>query len=326
MSISALTLLVPALVAAQAPAPPQPHINFDSLHFDFGKIPGDAKVVHRFKVTNTGKATLNITRLNPSCGCTSTVLGKWSLAPEESTEVEVTFNPAGFGGLSRKSVQVVSDDPANPMVTLTFQADVVREVNPSTETVFFQDVVRTVPRKASVRLSSGNNRPVRVTDTRAPGASWLSAKTRPEGNDAWVDITLDGRKIPTSKMVGADPVIIRTTSSKVPSVTIMVQWEMRPSVTADPVRVAWAEAAGQELTAKVVLRQTDNKPFRILSARATGIHLKLSDLPKDAAPRQEFQVILPADTPAGLYTEKINLTLDDPDQPQLELRVSAALR
>jgi hypothetical protein len=37
-------------------------------------------------------------------------------------------------------------------------------------------------------------------------------------------------------------------------------------------------------------------------------------------------VVLSADARPGLYTEKVLLTLDDPNQPQLELRVSASLR
>ena len=322
MRISALLVLAPMVCLAQA----VPHISFDTLHFDFGKIPADTKVSHRFKVTNTGQAALNITRLNPSCGCTSTVLGKWTLAPGESTEVEVNFNPAGFRGVSRKSIQVVSDDPASPTTTLTFEADVVREISPSTDSVFFQDVVRSTPRKASVKLSSGTDKPVVLTEAKAPGAPYLTAVLRPEGNDGWVDITLDGRKIPAGKLMGADAVIVRTANPKVPTVVLTVQWEMRATVTADPLRVAWAEPAGKELRAKVVLKQVDGKPFRVVSSKTTNPALDVVGGGKPAAVRQEIEVVLSADAKPGLYTEKVQLALDDPDQPELELRVSASLR
>ena len=77
-------LLLPAicLVATQVQAQPQPHIAFDALHHDFGKIGGDTKVSHRFKVSNQGDANLNISRLNPSCGCTSrcSASGPWAPA------------------------------------------------------------------------------------------------------------------------------------------------------------------------------------------------------------------------------------------------------
>jgi hypothetical protein len=322
MRIPALVAFASVVCLAQA----VPHLTLDTTHFDFGKISADTKVSHRFKVTNTGKAPLNITRLNPSCGCTSTVLGKWTLTPDESTEIEVTFNPAGFRGISRKSIQVVSDDPASPTTTLTFEADVVREIMPSTDSVFFQDVVRTVPRKTSIKLSSDSDRPVALTEAKAPGAPYLGMALRQDGNDAWVDITLDGRKIPAGRQLGADAVFIRTANPKVPNVTITVQWELRPSVTTDPLRVAWAEPAGTELRHSVVLKQVEGKPFRILSAKTTNPFLSVSGISKTAAARQEVQVVLAPESKAGLYTEKVLFTLDDPDQPDLELRVTASLR
>jgi len=322
MRIAALFVLAPIVCLAQG----APHITFDAMHFDFGKIAADAKVSHRFKVTNTGKAPLNITALNPSCGCTSTVVGKWTLAPDESTEVEVTFNPAGFRGVSRKSIQVVSDDPASPTTTLTFEADVVLEIMPSTDSVFFQDLVRSVPRKASVKLSSGTDKPVVLTDAKAPGAPYLATALRKDGNDAWVDLTLDGRKVPAGRQVGADAIIVRTANARVPTVTITVQWEMRASVTANPLRVAWSEPAGTELRSNVLLKQVDGKPFRIVSSRTTNPVLSVEGAGKTAAATHEIQVVLAANAQPGLYTEKVLLTLDDPDQPELELRVSASLR
>jgi hypothetical protein len=319
-------ILLAASAACFAQAPAAPHISFETQHHDFGKIPGDAKVSYRFKVTNTGKAPLNITRLNPSCGCTSTVVGKWTLAPEESTEVEVTFNPAGFRGISRKSIQVVSDDPASPLTTLTFQAEVVREVMLSTDSVFFQDLVRSSPRKASVKLVSGNEKPVRVTEAKAPGAPYLETALRQDGNDAWVDITLDGKRIPPGKTMGADPVFIRTSSATSPALTVTVQWEMRASVVANPIRLAWKEPAGTRLESEVVLRQVDKRPFKVLSAKSSNPLVSVEGIDSTAASSHTLTVALAAEARAGLYSDKVTLELDDPDQPELELRVTADLR
>jgi hypothetical protein len=197
---------------------------------------------------------------------------------------------------------------------------------PSTDSVFFQDLVRSVPRKASVKLASGTDKPVVLTDAKAPGAPYLAAVLRKDGKDAWVDITLDGRKIPGGRQVGADAIIVRTANPKVPTVTLTVQWEMRASVTATPQRVAWSEPAGTELRSKVVLKQVDGKPFRILSTRTSNQALSVEGADKAAAASHEIEVVLAANALPGLYTEKVMLTLDDPDQPQLELRVTASLR
>jgi hypothetical protein len=126
--------------------------------------------------------------------------------------------------------------------------------------------------------------------------------------------------------VGADAIFVRTTNPKVPSITLTVQWEMRASVSTEPVRVAWKAPAGTELKSKVVLTQVDGKPFRILSTKTTNPLVQVqADGANKAAATQEVEVILAAEARPGLYNEKITFALDDPDQPQLDLRVAASL-
>ena len=187
------SLMIPMLCAAQTPT-----ISVEQPHFDFGKIPAEGKAVHRFKVANKGTGQLNISRLNPSCGCTSTVIGQWTLNPGESTEVEATFNPSGFRGMVAQVHPGGLNDPASPTLNLTFEAEVIREISPSTDSVFFQDVLRSTPRKSSVKFTSSTGLPVHLTEAKPAAAPWLTTAIRPEGNDAWVDLTLDGSRIPAA--------------------------------------------------------------------------------------------------------------------------------
>lgn len=320
-AFASLALVAPIVCAAQAPV-----ITFEKTHHDFGKIGIDRKVTYRFKVVNTGQATLNITRLNPSCGCTSTILSKWSLEPGETTEVEVSFDPRGFRGKVHKSIQVISDDPGNGATTLTFEAEVVQDVMPSTTTVFFYDLPRTVAKKTTVRLASGNGQPVRVKETKAPGAPYLSAAVKSEGNDALLEISLDGRKIPPRKQRGVDSLAVITTSTQAPVITLTVQWEVKASVTATPERVAWVESAGKELRSTLMIKQVEGKGFRVLKAKSSSPLIKVEGTGKDGAPQQELQVVLSASAKPGTYNESVVLFLDDPSQPELTLRVSAILR
>lgn len=322
MRIPVLLLAVPAILAAQD----KPSISFNKSHHDFGRIPGDKKVTYRFKVSNTGKAYLNITQLNPSCGCTSTNAGKWSLAPGESTEIEIGFDPKTFRGAVRKSLQVVSDDPANPVSTLTFEADVVHEITPSTNAIFFLDVQRTQGRKGSLRLISGNGQPVVITETRAPGAPYLSASWKAEGKDAVVDVTLDPRKLPTARMHGLDNLLLLTNNPRFGSIPIQVQWSIQPSVTTQPDRVAWSDSPGTLLTKAVTLSSVQNRPFRITGVRTTQESLlTVSGVGTAAAPSHKVQVSFKG-LREGFFNEKVIFTLDDPEQPELELRVSVVLQ
>ena len=154
-----LALALPAICLAQAP---QPRLTLKATHHDFGRIPPDRTVSYRFQARNTGTDLLTITDLKPTCGCTSTVVGRKTLAPGESTELEVSFNPVGFNGVVHKSVQVLSDDPRAPAQTLDFQADVAPVVFPLSQEILLDGLARTELRKRSILLTSGTSAPIRV--------------------------------------------------------------------------------------------------------------------------------------------------------------------
>jgi hypothetical protein len=122
-----LAILIGLLVIAPAGALSlTPTITFDQLFFDFGTIQHGQTVVHTYKVSNTGGATLHIKNVKPGCHCTSMVVGKMSLEPGESTEIRASFTPpTAFSGAARKTIMVVCDDPAHSTLTLRFAANVL---------------------------------------------------------------------------------------------------------------------------------------------------------------------------------------------------------
>jgi hypothetical protein len=317
-------LLIPIACLAQDPAA-RPVITFNKTHHDFGKLDGAKKVTYRYRVANTGKAYLNITQLNPSCGCTSTNMGKWSLAPGESTEIEVAFDPKGFKGVVRKSLQVVSDDPATPTANLTFEAEVIQEIMPSTGALFFLGLQRTERQKQQLRLASGTDQAVQVLEVKAPGAPYLAATWRSEGKDVVMDVELDGRKVPPGQMNGVDTLSVRTPNPRFSLIPINVQWEFKASVVSDPERVAWVEKAGTPLTKPFTLSQVGGKPFRILDVKATRDDIVVEGVGKSAAASHALRLVFRARS-AGNYNEAVTFHLDDPDQPELRVRVSAVLR
>jgi hypothetical protein len=318
-------LLAPALVV-QAPAQ-DPVLHFEKTHHDFGRITADKKVNAKYKVSNTGKGMLNITHINPSCGCTSTMLGKWSLGPGESSELEANFDPKGNRGLVRKSIQVTSNDPKNPVVTLTMEADVVQEIMPSTTAVFFTEVPRSTPRKAVVRLASGNGKPVQVSEVKIPGAPYFTTTVRSEGLDSVLELTFDGRRVPAGQSRGVDAITIRTTSPTQPTLGLSAQWEIKSVVTAKPDRVTWVDAAGKEHRSPLTLSHAEGKPFIITGVKSSNPQLiRVEGLTKKSAPSHDLQVILSAAAKAGSLNERLTFTTDLTEQPEVEVRVAAILR
>src|SRR6185295_1367672 len=78
--------------------PNGPRAQFDATIFFFGNVAPTDKPQHDFIVTNTGKATLEITDVRPGCGCTTA--GAWDkkIEPGKTGKIPLAFNPANFTG------------------------------------------------------------------------------------------------------------------------------------------------------------------------------------------------------------------------------------
>lgn len=105
-----------------------PHIEFESLEYDFGHIDEGETLSHDFKFTNNGKDTLNIRKTKTTCGCTVSELDKMDYIANESGEIKVTFNSKGRRGTQIKRITVFTNDPTAPTQDLIIKA-YVRDEN-----------------------------------------------------------------------------------------------------------------------------------------------------------------------------------------------------
>ncbi|MBI1318052.1 MAG: DUF1573 domain-containing protein [Candidatus Hydrogenedens sp.] len=116
--LGALTVL--GFVALPAVAEPEaaPSIYSPAPEFDFGTQDNTGKVQHDFTVMNVGTATLVISDVKSSCGCTIAELKKKTLEPGEETTVSATFNLHDKQGPQTKVISVTSNDPKVPVYKL----------------------------------------------------------------------------------------------------------------------------------------------------------------------------------------------------------------
>ncbi|GAB4129719.1 MAG: DUF1573 domain-containing protein [Ignavibacteriales bacterium] len=92
--------------------------------YDFGEITEGQRVSHEFVVKNEGDETLEIRKINASCGCTAAQPDKDRLAPGESTKIKVFFDSSNRQGKQVKYVYVMTNDQANPQIRLEFTCDI----------------------------------------------------------------------------------------------------------------------------------------------------------------------------------------------------------
>jgi hypothetical protein len=105
-------------------------LEFDELVHDFGTIQeGEDSVTHAFKFTNTGDKPLIITKVQPSCGCTTSGWTKEPVKPGETGEVLATYRTSS--GSFDKSLTVTTN--GLPNVILHVKGNVIRETENWTE-------------------------------------------------------------------------------------------------------------------------------------------------------------------------------------------------
>lgn len=95
-----------------------PAIVFDKTEYNFGKLKKGKKTTFSFKYTNTGKRDLIIRKVSSSCGCAVAAPEKPILKPGESSLLTVTFDSTGKDDEQTKTVNIISNDPANPKQVL----------------------------------------------------------------------------------------------------------------------------------------------------------------------------------------------------------------
>lgn len=107
-----------------------PRINFQRLSHDYGRVFSGQTVSVEFEFSNNGKGVLKIEGLTSSCGCTKALEGSKEIPPNGSGKIFAEFDTSGLkAGRKQKSIFVRSNDRVNPVVKLTFLADVVKELN-----------------------------------------------------------------------------------------------------------------------------------------------------------------------------------------------------
>ena len=80
------------------------------LTYNFGTIAeADGLASHVFTIQNTGDAPLVITRVTASCGCTRPEWSKAPIAPGQTGEIKVSYDPKGRPGPFYKTVSIYSN-------------------------------------------------------------------------------------------------------------------------------------------------------------------------------------------------------------------------
>jgi hypothetical protein len=99
-------------------------IKFDEPDWNFGSIQKGAQVSHNYWFSNNGSEDLVITKIKPSCGCTTTKSKGMTVPPGGRGFIDISFNSGRFNNVITKGITVETNDAVNPYLELRFTATI----------------------------------------------------------------------------------------------------------------------------------------------------------------------------------------------------------
>lgn len=216
-------LLLPLIAVSFSFA--QPKITVDKEKIDLGVLYNGAVKGAEIKLTNTGNDTLKIMGVQSSCGCTTVKHPKSALAPGESDIIKVEFNSTGFYGPATKLVNITSNDPNRPYVTVTLTAEVRNELEPVTKSSVLWIGTVPVGKSASQELTfknlSGRTLTIKNVVSKNPSITVKPESTSvPPSGELKVSITVQSKQ---EGYVGEE-VFLETDSKNQPRVPLRVSF------------------------------------------------------------------------------------------------------
>jgi uncharacterized protein DUF1573 len=320
------------LVTASALAAGKPKAVVTEPLKDAGVIPKGDKITHDFIIRNEGDAVLEITNVQPACGCTVVEFDK-SIAPGQTGKVHAVLDTTDFGGPIGKGVTVFTNDPDTPQIELTIHARVEPRI--AVKPGYARYIVvqkESVQGTIAQTLWAPDGTPFEVTSVESPWpfmkVAYHEAKPEEripnaEGRQWRVDMTLSNDEAKVGAL--ADYVTIHTTHPKQKIVQIPVSGFVRPVMAVTPPRADFGSISLKEpVKTSINIQNFATEPIRITSVESVkGVDAKVEPLQEG----REYQVrlVLNQNLGKGAFNGKLKIHTDSPKVPVLEVELKGTV-
>lgn len=240
-----------AILSTRAATPPElkpvvpatglqtaPRINFSETNYDFGKQGGSSSLRHDFVVTNVGNALLEITQVQPGCGCTTA--GEWDkkIEPGKTGKIPIQFNPANFTGPVTKYMTVTCNDPVETSHRLEIHATVWRPIDVQPQFVYFMPTEGEETNETKVvRITSNLEEPVTLQQPESGNPAFKTElKTIQPGKQFELSISY-AYSTANSNPVPNTPITIKTSSTNMPLLSLTTYAMPQPAVVVYPMQI-----------------------------------------------------------------------------------------
>lgn len=218
-----LWLAMPVTLAAQ---PVLKVLGGTSL--DFGTIYRGDQIEHKLTLENTGNDTLVLGSVEPSCGCTGTVVSASRIAPGGQGSLLIKFNSRNFTGQVHKTVTVNSNSAQASRTVIEFVANIVDEIVLTPTQFWFKEAKVGKESSLTATVKNAGADTLRLTGFRTSMKDFsLNVPSTPIPPGATYELvaTLTPKQV---SAILADRVMLETNNPRQPDVAIPVYGNIKP--------------------------------------------------------------------------------------------------
>jgi Protein of unknown function (DUF1573) len=304
----------------------KPKIFFENPHFNFGKVYKGNKVEHVFKLENQGNDTLDIKKVKPSCGCTAAILSNNTILPGNTGEIKATFNTGSYRGKVKKTIAVLSNDPATPSHKLTISGEIIEEISIKPRNINFGSIRtdnqsdKTV--KVSIKSQSGPDFKITKTTSSKPFVE-TSAAVDQNGEYTIVATLKDYHKI--GRFSGK--IFLDTNSTRQPQASIVFYGVVEGDITINQKRIYYGTVPeGKEITKKLFVKINESN-IKILNAKISPDYLSVNvdERYEQKNPHCLIAINLHKEAPIGKINGLLELNTNSKEQPVINIPITGVV-
>jgi hypothetical protein len=295
---------------------------------DVGDVAKGEKASADFLIRNDGDAVLEITNVQPACGCTVADYDK-TVAPGKTGKVHAVVDTATFSGPIAKGVTVFTNDPAMPQIELTLRVKVEPYINVKPGYARYI-TVQGEPLEGNIvqTLWAPDGTPMEITKADSP---WpyltvtyheaTAAERMPDAKGKQWKVEM---KLSNDAKVGplADYVTIHTTHPKQKIVQIPISGFVRPVMAVTPPVGDYGEIELKEpLRKSLSVKNFATEPIKLTGVETSmkGVEAKIEPLTEGR--EYTIRVTLDPALGKGPFHGKLTLHTDSAKVPQLDVEI-----
>lgn len=261
-----------ALAAGQQPEPVSPggpRLQLTPLQWNFGEVWQGEPLEFELTVASVGDAPLHITRVDPSCGCTTLTKPRDVLNPGESDKLVVKFDAVKRRGPQNTRIVFASDDPAQPNAQFVITGNVkpVYEVKP-VDSLSFGKLYRGTQDARTVTITNLYTEPMRAR--LKPGQDYRPYEVSLKEIEPGRKYEVTARTLPPLGVgVQRTTVMFETGIPRLPEVEIITYGTVHPPIEIETARLMVSRTAPRGVQHVLPVLRDPAEPVRVVSAKAS---------------------------------------------------------